>query len=92
MERAERDRFELLVLNVMDMLKLHHDGMKRGLTTNTHPYLLAVANTPGFAVWWRRTRGAVGDTETAAWIDSLTQGERPSVARAAQQGVEPDAK
>jgi len=90
MERAERDRFELLVLNVMEMLILQHRGRKRGLTTNTNPYLLAVASTPGFTKWWRRTRGAVVDTEAAAWIDSLTQGERPSVARAAQQGAAAD--
>jgi hypothetical protein len=88
MERPERDRFELLVINVLNMLKLHHDGMKRDLTTNTQPYLLVVASTPGFADWWRRHRGVGSDTDFNQWIDSLTQGESRSVARAAQQADE----
>ncbi len=92
MERTERDRFELLIVNVLNMLKLHHDGMKRGLSANTQPYLLVVASTPGFADWWRRHRGAGSDADFNDWIDSLAQGGLGPAARAPHQGVEPGGK
>jgi hypothetical protein len=33
----QRDRFELLIINVLNMLGLHYDGMKRGLAPNKQP-------------------------------------------------------
>jgi hypothetical protein len=45
----------------------------RGLAANTQPYLLAIANTPGFEEWWRRHSDAGSDVGFSRWVESITK-------------------
>jgi len=74
LDRAERDRFELLIVNVLNMLGAQYDARNRGLAASHRAtYLFYIAKSPGFRDWWRRRRAIGGDVEFGRWIDSLTE-------------------
>jgi len=76
LERIERDRFELLIINVINMLGAQHDALGRGLAQpHIATYLYFVARTPGFRQWWARHREQGSSAEFRRWVDSLTQPE-----------------
>ncbi|MBW1906909.1 MAG: hypothetical protein JRJ24_16710 [Deltaproteobacteria bacterium] len=92
LDQSQRDRFELLIVNVLNMLKAEYDGFNRGLATDHRAtYLFIVAGTPGFRQWWNRHHRTGRDVGFGEWIDSLTARGSESEAHAAQQAtVEPD--
>ena len=68
---TERDRFELLLVNVLSMLRAHYDALTRGLTTGERgAFLLAIARTPGFRQWWAQ-RGQGGEPAFRDWVEAL---------------------
>ena len=72
MERIERDRFELLIINVLNMLGAQHDALSRGhATPHIATYLNLVARTPGFRQWWARHRDAGSNVDFRQWVDTL---------------------
>ena len=90
LDRSQRDRFELLIANVLNMLKAEYNGLNRGLATDHRAsYLFMVARTPGFREWWQRRRSSGRDVEFANWIDSLAEEGYELDIHAAQQGIEP---
>jgi len=73
LDQAQLDRFELLIVNVLNMLKAEYDGLNRGLATDHRAtYLFIVAGTPGFRKWWQKHRRSGRDVAFGEWIDSLT--------------------
>ena len=84
LDRAQRDRFELLIINVLNMLKAEYDGLGRGLATDHRAtYLFLVAGTPGFRQWWQHRCGVGRDADFARWIDSVSEFEADQDASAA---------
>ena len=90
LDQSQRDRFELLIVNVLNMLKAEYDGLNRGLATDHRAtYLFIVAETPGFRHWWQKHRRSGRDVGFGEWIDSLTTRGSEQEVHAAQS-VEPD--
>jgi hypothetical protein len=90
LDRSQRDRFELLIVNVLNMLKAEYDGLMRGLATDHRAtYLFIIARSPGFREWWQRHRDSGRDIEFARWVDSLMKGGSEQGSHAARH-VEPD--
>jgi hypothetical protein len=76
LDQSQLDRFELLIVNVLNMLKAEFDGLNRGHATDHRAtYLFIVAGTPGFRQWWQRHRRSGRDVAFGEWIDSLTENE-----------------
>lgn len=82
LETAEWVRFELLMANVVAILRAQFDAERRGLyPANRGVYFKAVAASPGFRRWWGR-RGIRDDGEFGAYVDAL----RPAEPDATQPG------
>ena len=79
LEESQRDRFELLIVNVLNMLKAEYDGKQRGLATDHRAtYVYLIARSPGFRRWWQYRRATGADEDFSKWIDSLVEPERSS--------------
>jgi len=74
--REDQDRFELLIVNLLNMLTAEFDGRRRGIARgHRSTYLFYVARTAGFRRWWEHRRGIGMDDDFVAWIDALLEGE-----------------
>jgi hypothetical protein len=77
LDRSERDRFELLIVNVLNILKAEYDALHRGLATDHRAtYLYVIARTPGFREWWDHRRADGNDAKFGLWIDAHIRGDR----------------
>ena len=84
LDTAERERFDLLLTNVIAMLTSQFHAHQSDLYDlgRRIPYFSTIAATPGFQRFWERVaeRGTVRE-DVHEYIDSLLQG-RPESARA----------
>jgi hypothetical protein len=72
LDAAERVQFELLMANVVAILRAQFDAERRGLTSSQRGvYFKAVAAMPGFRRWWDR-RGIRDDSDFGAYLAALS--------------------
>jgi hypothetical protein len=77
----ESARFELLMANVLAMLRAQFDAQRRGLySPHRGAFFDLIARSPGFQEWWQRRDAArlVDDSEFVAYIASRHR-NRPAV-------------
>ena len=73
---SESDRFELLMINSITMLRAQFDAHRRDLfATEGTAFWQTIAGTRGFRSFWTR-RHVSGDTEFDAYIEALASGRQ----------------
>lgn len=78
LEVGERVQFELLMANVVSILRAQFDAESRGLTSPKRGvYFKAVAATPGFRRWWDRS-GIRDDAGFSAHVATLLADPQPT--------------
>ena len=86
LESAERARFELLMSNVVAILRAQFDAERRGLfPSDRGVFFRFIAGTRGFREWWERL-GIPSDPEFSTYVDSQARSRT-----AAGQGGSPAA-